>query len=392
MKNIITILIALILFVSNLYSQTSIESIIVEIEKNNTTLSALRKDADAEKLKNKTGIYLQNPEIEFNYLWGNPSIIGNRTDVSIMQSFDFPTVYKYQNQISDLRNNQVDLEYQKQRKALLFQTRSLCFDLIYANAMHTELSKRVDHAQSIASSYKSKFDVGESNIIEYNKAQLNLLNTTNQLESVEIEREALIAELSLLNGGKTIEFSDNEFEIPLLPTDFEQWYTQAEQNNPVLNWLKHEIELSQKQMKLSRAKTFPKLHAGYMSEQVVGEQFQGISVGLSIPLWENKNSAKYAKANSMAIESISADNKLQFYNRLKALHAKAVALQKNANDYRTNLHLYNSSDLLKKALDQGEISLIDYMQELSIYYESVSKLLEMERELNKDLAELNQYM
>ncbi|MCF8372187.1 MAG: TolC family protein [Bacteroidales bacterium] len=392
MKKIIISILSLLTCSSFLFSQNSVENIISEIEKNNTTLSALQKSMEAEKLNNKTGIYLQNPEVEFNYLWGNPSGIGNRTDFGISQSFDFPTVYKYQNQISDIRNNQVDLEYQKQRKAIMFQVRSLCYDLIYANAMYVELSKRVDHAQSIASSYKSKFDVGESNIIEFNKAQLNLLNTTKQLESVEIERETLIAELCLLNGGEPVEFNESEFTMPLVPSDFEQWYAQAEQNNPVINWLKQEVELSNKQLKLNRAKSYPKLQAGYMSEKVVGEQFQGVTVGLSIPLWENKNSVKYARANSLAIESITTDTKLQFYNQLKALHAKAVALQKNASDYRTNLLLYNSSDLLKKALDQGEISLIDYMMELSIYYESVSNLLEMERELNKGFAELMQYM
>jgi len=32
------------------------------------------------------------------------------------------------------------------------------------------------------------------------------------------------------------------------------------------------------------------------------------------------------------------------------------------------------------------------MLELSIYYESVNKLLELERDMNKAIAELNQYL
>ena len=87
----------------------------MEIEKNNTTLSALRKNTEAEKVGNKTGIYLQNPEVEFHYLWGNPSVLGNRTDISIKQTFDFPTAYRYKSQISNARNDQVELEYQKQQ-------------------------------------------------------------------------------------------------------------------------------------------------------------------------------------------------------------------------------------------------------------------------------------
>jgi len=67
-------------------------------------------------------------------------------------------------------------------------------------------------------------------------------------------------------------------------------------------------------------------------------------------------------------------------------------LQKSANDYKSKLEAFNNSELLRKALDKGEISLINYMLELSIYYESVNKLLELERDMNKAIAELNQYL
>lgn len=388
MKKIIIALLGFLISGPIILAQGNIEKLIATIEKNNTALSALQKKADAEKLKNSTGIYLQNPEVEFNYLWGDPTEIGPRKDFGISQSFDFPTVYKFQNQISNIRTEQVEMEYEKERRALLLKARLLCSDLVYTNALKAELGKRLAHAQSIASAFKSKFDIGESNILEYNKAQLNLLNTAQELESLEIERQALLSGLASLNGGIPIDFTVSEFEPILIPADFEQWYLGSEQNYPVLNWLKQEIELGRKQEKLNLAKGLPTLHAGYMSETVVGEQFQGIAVGLTIPLWENKNNVKYAKANSLAMESLASDTKLQFYNRLKTLYTKVVSLQKKVVEYRTNLQLYNSSDLLKKALDVGEISLIDYMLELSIYYDSVTKLLEMERELNKTYAEL----
>jgi hypothetical protein len=69
---------------------------------------------------------------------------------------------------------------------------------------------------------------------------------------------------------------------------------------------------------------------------------------LSIPLWENKNKVKYAEANSQALESSAADNKIQLYNHLKALHTKTIALQKNVNEYRASLLAYDSSELSKK--------------------------------------------
>ncbi len=389
------IIIALIYFMgigSTLLAQNAIDSVLDQIERNSTTLSVLKERAEADKIGNKTGIYFTNPEVEFNYLWGNPSNIGNRTDFSVKQSFDFPTAYGYKKQIANIKNEQVELEYQKQRKELLLNSKLVCFDLIYLNALISELSKRQSNALSITTSYKSKLEAGEANILEYNKAQLNLLNVNKEMESLTIEKVALLGELTRLNGGVAIDFNETEFQLTIIPANFEQWYVQAEQSNPLLNWLKKEVELSQEQISLNKALSLPKFQAGYMSESLAGQDFQGVSVGLSIPLWENKNTVKFAMANALAFENTVNDNKVQLYNHLKVLYTKTIALQANTADYRTQLNLFNNSDLLIKALDKGQINLIDYILELSIYYESVNNLLELERDMNISLAQLNQYL
>ena len=370
----------------------NIDAVLAEVEKNNTALSALRERTDAEKIGNKTGIFLNNPEIEFNYLWGTPSAIGDRKDVSATQSFDFPTVYKYQKQISDLKNEQAELQYLKQQKTVILETRLLLYDLVYVNALETELNKRLQHAQSIADAYKTQFETGETNILEFNKAQLNLLQAQKQLEATETKRKAFLSELQGLNGGIFINFTQNSFQPVSLPTDFEQWYKLAQEQNPVLNWLKQEIEISEKQVKLNQAQGLPKFQAGYMSEKVIGEQFQGITMGISIPLWENKNRVKYAKANTEAVALETKNIRLQFYSHLKTLHSKAVGLQKNASDYREKLAALDHSALLRKALDAGEISLTNYILELSVFYESVNQLLELERDVHQTTAELMQFM
>lgn len=391
MKKIIIAFISITAFYTGLSAQITVDTVLAQIEQNNTTLVALQNRAEADKIGNKTGNYLQNPEVEFNYLWGN-DITGNRTDFKATQSFDFPTAYSYKNQISNIKNEQVELEYQKQRKELLLNARLICYDLIYTNTIKAELAKRFEHAKSIAGAYKAKLDNGETNVLEYNKAQLNLLNLTKEMEVLTIKQEALQAELTRLNGGVQITFSEKEFQDATVQEDFEQWYVQAEQTNPLLNWLKKEVELSQKQISLNKAMSMPKIQAGYMSESVVGQDFKGVTVGLSIPLWENKNTVKYAKANALALKNTASDNKMQLYSHLKVLHTKAISLQNKVGDYKTQLHSFDNTDLLKKAFDKGEISLINYMLELSIYYESINNILKLERDLNKTIAELNQYL
>lgn len=391
MKRILIIIISLAGLLSSLYPQRTIDSILLAIEKNNTALLALRKQIEAQKLENRTGILPRNPDVEFNYLWGSPVTIGNRTDLRVTQIFDFPTAYSYRNQIADVRNDQIELVYQKQLRSILLEARLLCVDLEYSDNLIREYENRVQNAGMIASSYKAKYDKGETGIIEYNKAQMNLLNHQKEAEKNNIERNSILAELTSLNGGHPLNFKPIIYVSPEVPADFEKWYKMVEQTNPVLAWLRKEAEISSLNEKLVNASALPKITTGYMSEKVVGEQFQGITAGISIPLWENRNRSKYARANSIAVRSAEADSKVIFYNQLKNQHERAIKLQKLVVDYRNSLETIDNTALLEKALRMGEIALAEYFLELSINYESVNKLLESEWELKKAKAILFQY-
>ncbi len=366
-----------------LLAQTDIENILFEIESNNTTLSAYEKVNEAQKLENKTGIFLENPEVGFNYLWGDPASMGKRHDFSVSQSFDFPTSYRIKRKIADTKNIQSDLDFELHRKSILFQAKTICNQLIYLNALNEVLEKRAKHAEDIASAFNIKFEKGEINIIENNKAQFNLLNTQKELETNQTEREAKLAELTVLNGGKPITFGQSIFPPVNLPVDFDSWFKANEAKNIYLQQAANEIGISEKQIKLSKALGLPKFSGGYMSESVVGESFKGVSVGMSIPLWENKNKVKLATAQQQVAIEIANDKKIQSYNRLKGQYEKAKSLQKTLASYREVLQVVNSTDLLKKALDAGELSLIEYMLEITLYYKTTDKFLSVENELNQ---------
>jgi outer membrane protein, heavy metal efflux system len=76
---------------------------------------------------------------------------------------------------------------------------------------------------------------------------------------------------------------------------------------------------------------------------------------------------------------------------MRAQHAKVIELQKSVRDYRTSLSRYNNREMITKALDAGEIPLSEYYIELSLYYESMDKLLDMERAMYAAWFELLKY-
>jgi len=375
----------------SLLAQNDVDSVLIQIEENNTTLSSIRKNAEAEKIGNKTGIYLENPEVGFNYLWSDLPSIGNRTDINVTQSFDFPTAYGHRRHISDYRNTQAELDYQKHRNSILLDAHLFCAEVIFANALAEEYQERLSYARELADAYQVLFENGEVSILENNKAQLNLLNIRKELEAVQIEQSTYLKQLSAMNGGQPIVLEINSMPLPLIPPDFDQWYIQTEQVNPTLLWLNQEVQVSQQEEKLNRALTLPRASAGYMSENWTGERLQGITVGVSVPLWENKNTVKYTQVKTLAMQSMVADYKLQFYNHLKIQFEKAISLQNTVSEYRQSLQLYENTELLKKALDNGEISLLTYLMELSLAFTTIDKFMKAEHEFNKAMVILYQY-
>lgn len=388
MKKIVIFMVAVIA-ASPLFAQNQISDALSDIEQNNTTLKALRETADAEKLGNKTDLFLSDPEIGFNYLWGNSAAVGNRKDINVTQKFDFATLSGMKSRLANQQNAMVEWQYQADRKNILLEAKQYLLELVYYNGLLIELAIRKAHAESIASSQQTRLDKGEGNVLEYNNVRLNLSKVEAEIQRVETEREAVAAQLTRLNGGIGIALESDAFEPVNLPADFNSWYSTAESKNPVLAYVKSDIERSKKQLSLNKAMRLPSLSLGYMSEKTIGQRYQGISVGMSIPLWSNKNKVKQARAAVVAAEARKVDATNQFYGQLEILYQRATGLQQTAQTYRRSLLDANNSQLLKKALDAGEISVLDYMIQVGLYYDSVDKALAAERDYQQALAELS---
>lgn len=391
MKNIISGIILVLFVALSAYGQDAYAPVLQQIERNSTTLEALKEEMEAQKLGNKTGLNPVNPEVEFGYLWGNPSMIGNRKDINVRQAFDFPTVYAQRSRLSDLQNNSAEYRYKSQRMELLLSAKALCIELVYYNALGKLYERQLKDAKRIADAYERMKQAGNAGQLEYNKAVLNYTNISNEVGLINTERERLLSELTRLNGGNPIRFDKDAYDSFVLPADFESWYASAEAENPALQYLKSQVEVSSRQVKLSQASALPKFSVGYMGEFVAGQKFQGVTVGMSIPLWENKNKVKQAKAAARASERVAEDAKMQYYNRLKNLYAKVVELQGNVRRYSSVFEQNSNDELLFKAYDNGEIPLLNYLLEIEYYFDAYDKQLQAERELALALAELNAY-
>lgn len=366
----------------------SYERVLRDIEQNNTTLKALRAQADAQKLESRKDIHLDNPEVEFGYLWGSPTDMGNRVDLNVTQSFDFPTTYYYKKKIADGQSAQAELSYEQERRALMTRASLQCIEMIHLNIMRQEFLLHIQLAEEIQHAYQRMFDEGEVSILDLNKAKLSLLAARKEFETNQIERERTLAELTTLNGGQTVVLEDTLYPAMALPSSFDEWYRSVEQTHPALQQLALQQELNRRELQLSKSLWAPKFTVGYNSERILGTTLQGVGVGIQLPLWQNRYAVKSAQAQSIALERTTYDLQTKFRSELRSQYDQALGLQALLANYHDILHSVNTTSLLRKALDSGSMTLVEYLMEISLYYEARHEAFETERDLQAAIATL----
>lgn len=363
-------------------------TILPEIEQNNKSLQALRQEVEAEKAANHVGLAPGNPEVEFSYLWGHGSEESSRMDLSVSQSLPLSKVLGYQARLAKQQDLRADLRLRAERTSVLLEAQKICIEIVYCNALLHEYGIRLQHAETLADAYQQKFDAGNANALEYNKVRLNHATAQGEYQRLATERNALLEQLSSLNGGKAIALTDSVFTPVLPPSDFEAWYADAESRSPMLQYVRQEVEVSKADVRLSKAEWLPDVNVGYMSEGLTGNYYNGITVGLSVPLWQNTHRVRQAKASAAAAQLRADEQKQLFLSTLRTRYAQVEGLQKTWQGYRDALALTNSADLLLQALQAGQISMLEYMMELSVYYEATAQAIAAQRDYYTALAEL----
>lgn len=370
-------------------AQSSVDEILNQIESNNPTLKAAAAQAEAQRLENRSGALPENPEFEFNYLWGADGI-GNRRDFRVTQAFDVATLTGMKSRQVAGQNELAALSYKSERLNVLLEAKQACIDLIYYNALKSELDTHLEQALTLVSSFEKRIQAGDASILDLNKAKVHLTTVRGQISQVDVEREALLSTLKSLNGGREIVLEERSYALDEnLPADFEAWYTEASEKNPVLQYVRQEVAVDERQLSIDKTAWVPELTVGYMSELTTADKFRGVTVGVNIPLWSNSNKVKQSRAKIVASQSRKAAAEQQFYFDLLSMYNRAASLKANCELMRASLGETDSRDYLLSAQSKGEISMIEYLVETDQYYEALEQTLSAERDYHQALARLN---
>ena len=370
------------------------------IEQNNTTLIALRTEAEARKLENRTGITLADPEVGLKRMWEGAEETGNLTEFTVSQSIDFATALGYRTRVAREQNQLIDEEYRMARMEILLDAQLTLIDIAYYNALHAELERRLGHARRVAVAEKTRLECGDTDALSYNNVLLSLSSLEAEQVRVAMERDVLIARLTALNGGQEMEElkienteTHQEYESHLAGDNsqlsFDSWYAEAEAHLPQLAQARQLTQVRSGELTLAKSMHMPTLSATYVNERhTIGSRSQGVAVGVSIPLWANKNRVRSARTALEAAEAHKADAELQLRSAFEQEFARVKGLHHTASLYRRALDEANNTALLEKAMEEGYISVLEYLQGIELYYDYLDRSLSADRDYQRAFAEL----
>lgn len=369
-------------------AQQKLDDCLQTVISNNVAYRAQQAQSQAQQAENRVGNTPDNPQVEGGYLWGSPSAIGNRKDLSVSQEIAFPTVYHHQKKLADLRDQQAEMSTEQYRLVVMQEAAQLWVELVSLNQRIAIQQERTQQAKALADAYAERLAAGDANRIDRNKAALNSLQAEKSLEALQQEQELLQLSLETLNGNQALPVEEDHYDAVNLPQDFESWANQRVQQNPQARWYLLEANAAERSIKLNQSKSLPKISGGYMMENTIGEKFQGITLGLSVPLWENKHAVKAARLKQESLQMEEQNFQLQFKSELHQLYRSVELASARVKDMRQQLSMIQQEALLKDALEAGQISLIDYLLELQFNYDAIDQLTEAEKQLQQAWVKL----
>lgn len=365
----------------------SINDILKSVEQNNKELQAMSERGKAQALDIDAQNNLSDPSIEYSPFFAKGVSGVASSELVVKQGFDFPTLYAARSKSGKLQKDVVNLDYLASRCNILLSAKQLCLDLILLNQEHELLEKRRKNAEELLAMYETRMKNGDATILELNKVKMDRMNVQTEVTQNEAAHQTALQSLLALNGNMPLEFDQTDYPISQDVVDYEALYDKAVASELTLRSARADVLASEQNVKVNKQNWLPKFEVGYRRNTDGSDASNGFMVGASFPLFSGRNKLKSAKAK-LQESTLQLDNvKVQTENNVRSKVNEMKQLRKAADTYDTAL-LNSTLDLLRKAVEGGELSIIEYYVEADAIYKNLQTQMQLENKYQKAYAEL----
>lgn len=365
----------------------AIDEVLRNIERNNKELQASAKDAEAARMEVQTQNNLEDPSVEYSPFYTKGISGMSSSELVVSQSFDFPTLYAARHSSGKLQKEVVDRQYQVERRELLLSAKNLCLDLIMLNKQQAMLSLRKKNAGDLLTLFDERLKQGDAGVLDINKIKMELMNVQTEVAQNNAAHRTALQKLLAMNGNLPIEFSASEYPLAKAPAGYDELYDEVVATDATLQMADASARAAEKNVSVQRQNWLPKLEVGYRRNTSIDEKSNGFLIGGSLPLFSNRKKNKIARAQAVSARLRLDDVRLQTEADVQSRYNELRQLDEAMRAYDVAL-MTNTLDLLKDAVTEGHISVIDYYTEADNVYNKLMAYYEVENRYQKLLAEI----
>ncbi|MFD2602119.1 CusA/CzcA family heavy metal efflux RND transporter [Flavobacterium suzhouense] len=386
-QNKATVLLITLFTVFGVKAQEPVKVPLIKAEeiatKNNKRLQAAKHNERSQEYRSKSGYDIPKTVIDGDYGQFNSRM--NDTRFSIIQSFNFPTVYSRQKKALTENYNAAQAQSQLTLQEVKANVRTLFYELVWLESKKELLHYADSVYRLMEEKSQLRFKVGETNVLEKSASQSARQFYTNQLnmirQDIEIASRSFntILQDSLVYTPQTDSIKI-QFAIPLEMADAG--------NLPLSKLSRSEAEAAKWRWKSERARMLPDITLGYNNLSITGYQtdkagndsyygpgnrFSYVTAGLSIPLFFGSQSAKNkaAKAEWQNMESQNEAVKTELTTQLVNAHKEVVKFRESLHYYETD-GLANAQTIIDAANSQFTNGDIDYLQWVLVVNQAIT--------------------
>ncbi len=336
---------------------------------------------------------LSDPELGGEYMW-MPKGVDNRWNVGIEWGFEWFGVYGARKNEAraqaDAFSVLAEATEVTQRQAVISALTNYRLQLRKLELIEKMAAANVDMLELTRQQEKG----GQISRIDANKLAIEVGRFAVRIED---ERQSLIEAtqaLSLLAGGMDVsEWLSQLVGDFILATPLPDLETvlQNARKLPAVRAAVAQTEAARRGVGVAKAEGGPGLTFGYKHLFEDGMHFNGVSVGVTLPIFSNRGKVEAAKMRQLQAEFEASATERQEEATALALWQRADALRSQLEPLRQVFDMTDNYDLLKQQYEQGQISLHEYQGDKLYFLEAELEYLDLQARYATALADLTIY-
>jgi len=360
--------------------------------KNNQSIQASQLDTQAQSQLLKSAWDL--PKTQFMGTFGHTNSQANDKNLSVSQGINPFQIRARKKLLTEYSNaSQARLGISKQE--IKYNIRQSWNAILYFEKQNRVLEKQNVVLKKFVRSADLKFQTGETNSLEKSIAIAKQQELEQHIKEnstqIQIEKSTL---KTLLNLDADFTVSDTAFvKISFVAVSD----TTMLKQNPNLQLANSQVRIAEANLKVQNSLLYPEFSAGYFIQSLTGSQdpngtaiaggglqFQGFSVGISLPIFPGSSIARSKAAKiSIAIEQKNSEYLYaQVKSQLEQL-TKQLETYQSLIDYYQTIAIANANSIIRnatKGYQNGDISYVEYVQSIETawtiqynYYDAINK-------------------